>query len=58
MLFRLLKEKNLSYKVIHVEDEAQRYIKLRELLEFNNVPTIIYTSRRKIVESLPSKIKK
>ncbi len=50
--------KNLSYKVIYVEDENQKYVKLRDLLEFHNAPTIIYTSRRKIVENLHDRLKK
>jgi ATP-dependent DNA helicase RecQ len=47
---------NLSYKVIHVEDENEKYSKLRELLDSHGVPTIVYTSRRKIVETLHKRL--
>jgi len=48
---------NLSYKVIQVDDEKDKYIKLRSLLELSSEPTIIYTSRRKNVEMLHQKLK-
>jgi ATP-dependent DNA helicase RecQ len=47
---------NLTYKVIHVEDENEKYLKLRELLELHDVPTIVYTSRRRIVEELHKRL--
>lgn len=47
---------NLSYKVIQVEDENEKYTKLRELLDSHGVPTIVYTSRRRIVETLYSRL--
>jgi len=43
---------NLSYKVIHVEDDQERYKKLRERVDLAEGPTIIYTSRRRSVEDL------
>ena len=49
---------NLSYKVIQVEDENEKYKKLRELLDVGNTSTIIYTSRRKIVETLHQRLQK
>jgi len=47
---------NLTYKVIHVEDENEKYTKLRELLDLHDTPTIVYTSRRKFVETLHDKL--
>ncbi|AUD65808.1 hypothetical protein BK011_08965 [Tenericutes bacterium MZ-XQ] len=50
--------KNLSYKVLQVEDEDDKYKQLRDLLEVHDVPTIIYTSRRKYVDRLHDKLTK
>ncbi len=44
--------KNLKYKVYDVEDEGQKYTYLRNLIEQEYVPTIIYASRRKTVEDI------
>jgi ATP-dependent DNA helicase RecQ len=44
--------KNLKYKVYDVEDESQKYTYLRNLIEQEYVPTIIYASRRKTVEEI------
>lgn len=42
---------NLHYQVVHVEDEEQKYPRLRELLESRTCPTIVYVSTvRKTVE--------
>lgn len=36
--------KNLSYRVIHVENETDRYARLRELLEAADGPSIVYVA--------------
>lgn len=36
--------KNLSYRVIHVENDADRYARLRELLEAAEGPAIVYVA--------------
>lgn len=42
---------NLHYSVIHVDDEAEKYTRLRELIEDNDCPTIVYVSRtRRTIE--------
>ncbi len=43
---------NLDYQVIKVDDDENRYIKLRTILETTKKPTIIYASRIKTVNTL------
>ena len=49
--------KNLTYEVIKLEKEAEKYQKLREIIGESNVPTIIYASTTKIVDDLYLKLK-
>lgn len=49
---------NLAYKVIDVKDDDEKYQKLRNIIEQENCPTIIYASRTKIVDSLYERMKK
>lgn len=46
---------NLSYKVIRKE-ESEKYEAIRELLEYNKCPTIIYISRTKKAEELAKRL--
>ncbi len=50
--------KNLTYEVIKLEKEAEKYQKLREIIGESNVPTIIYASTTKIVDDLYLKLKR
>lgn len=43
---------NLNYSVIKVDDDKDRYAKLRNLLLEDDSPTIIYSSRVKMVENV------
>lgn len=49
---------NLSYKVINVEDDIERYRETRQLLDWNDCPTIIYASRTKGVNNLHDRLSK
>lgn len=50
--------KNLEYNVIKVDEEEDRYYKLRNLLEGDSSPTIIYASRTKIINKLHERLNK
>ena len=47
---------NLHYSVIHVENDNEKYLKLRELLAEVNYPTIVYVSRTKRTKELAAKL--
>jgi len=49
---------NLAYRAIHVQDEAEKDLKLRNLLQEFECPTIIYVSRTGRATSLANKLKK
>lgn len=43
---------NLSYKVINIENDDERYKTTRELINQHNCPTIVYASRTKTIDNL------
>lgn len=47
---------NLQYSVIHVDNENDKYLKLRELVAEADCPTIIYVSRTKRTIELAAKL--
>ena len=47
---------NLHYSVIHVENDNDKYFKLRELVAESNCPTIVYVSRTKRTKELATKL--
>ncbi len=47
---------NLHYSVIHVENENNKYLKLRELVAEADCPTIVYVSRTKRTKELAAKL--
>ena len=47
---------NLTYKVIHVEDDSDKYLKLRQLLQAHDCPTIIYVARVAETKTLAEKL--
>lgn len=47
---------NLHYSVIHVENDNDKYLKLRELVAEINCPTIVYASRTKRTKELAAKL--
>ncbi len=47
---------NLTYSVIHVETDDDKYQRLRSLVTGSDCPTIIYTSRTKRTEDLARKL--
>lgn len=47
---------NLRYAVIHVENDNEKYIKLRELISEANCPTIVYVSRTKRTKDIADKL--
>ena len=47
---------NLHYSVIHVENDNEKYLKLRELIAEVNYPTIVYVSRTKRTKELAAKL--
>ena len=49
--------KNLIYKVIQVNGEEEKYKEVRNLIEQEKTSTIIYSSRRKTVENLYTRLK-
>lgn len=49
---------NLQYKVLYQEDENEKYLTLRELLNAKKCPTIIYVARVKETISLANKLSK
>lgn len=48
---------NLNYKVYEVENSESKYRLLRNLIEDEDCPTIIYASRRKTVEEIHQRLK-
>lgn len=49
--------KNLTYKVIQVNGEEEKYKEIRNLIGQEKTSTIIYASRRKTVENLYNRLK-
>lgn len=49
--------KNLKYKVFNLENNQQKFNKLRLLLDSKDEPTIIYASRTKMVDDIFTKLK-
>jgi len=47
---------NLQYHILHEENDAAKYLKLRQLITDNNCPTIVYVSRTKMTERLANKL--
>ncbi|WP_302988854.1 RecQ family ATP-dependent DNA helicase [uncultured Muribaculum sp.] len=47
---------NLQYSVIHVENDNDKYLKLRELVAEADCPTIVYVSRTKRTKELAAKL--
>lgn len=47
---------NLRYSVIHVDDDNDKYARLRALVEEANCPTIVYVSRTKRTRELATKL--
>lgn len=47
---------NLHYSVIHVENDGDKYFRLRELIEEYDCPTIVYVSRTKRTFELAQKM--
>ena len=48
--------RNLQYKVVHVDTDDDKYVKLRELIGESPCPTIVYVSRTKRTAELASKL--
>lgn len=49
--------KNLRYKVFNVENDEEKYQKLRHLIEYKDCATIVYASRQKLVERIAERLK-
>ena len=49
---------NLQYHILHEENDAAKYLKLRQLITDNNCPTIVYVSRTRMTERLADKLTK
>ncbi|MDE6266646.1 MAG: RecQ family ATP-dependent DNA helicase [Muribaculaceae bacterium] len=49
---------NLRYSVIHVENESEKYSRLRDLISVADCPTIVYVSRTKRTFELAAKLSK
>ena len=47
---------NLHYSVIHVDNDNDKYVKLRELVAESDCPTIIYVSRTRRTKKLAAKL--
>ena len=47
---------NLEYEVINIDEEDNRYLKLRGLIESYDTPTIIYASRIKTIDNLYTRL--
>lgn len=47
---------NLKYSVIHVENDNEKYLRLRDLLESSACPAIVYVSRTKKTIELAGKL--
>ena len=48
--------KNLTYRVFQKDSNDDKYFALRDLIEENNCPTIVYASRTKTTESLAKRL--
>ena len=49
---------NLRYSVIHVETDDEKYAKLRDLVDEDNSPTIVYVSRTRRAVELADRLKR
>ncbi len=49
---------NLTYHVMPVEDDKERYEKLRNILNYTKEPTIIYASKTSMTEKLSERLNK
>ena len=49
---------NLHYSVIHIENEGEKYLRLRELVNEYDCPTIVYVSRTKRTRELAAKLRR
>lgn len=47
---------NLHYKVIHVDSDDEKYSRLREIVEEEDCPTIVYVSRTKRTKELVARL--
>lgn len=47
---------NLRYSVVHAENDEDKYLKLRRLVEESDCPTIVYVSRTKRTKELAIKL--
>ena len=47
---------NLRYSVIHVDNDGEKYLKLRELIAEAECPTIVYVSRTKRTKELAARL--
>jgi len=47
---------NLSYHILSEENDAEKYLKLRQLITDSDCPTIVYVSRTKQTEKLAEKL--
>lgn len=47
---------NLRYKVVHLDNESEKYSTLRNLIEQKSCPTIVYVSRTKKAEEIAQKL--
>lgn len=47
---------NLQYRVIHIDDEEDKYNRLRNIIEQNICPTIVYVSRTKRAYKLAKRL--
>lgn len=50
--------KNLRYRVEHVENDGERYQRLRTLLDATNGPTIVYVTYARTAEDLAEKLQR
>lgn len=48
--------KNLHYKVIHVDSDDDKYDRLRDIVEAEDCPTIVYVSRTKRTKELAARL--
>ncbi|MBQ6696947.1 MAG: RecQ family ATP-dependent DNA helicase [Lachnospiraceae bacterium] len=48
---------NLRYEVLYRENDTEKYITLRSLIEQKNCPTIVYVSRTKRTEEIAEKLR-
>src|SRR5690606_8527047 len=47
---------NLQYRVVHIDDEEDKYARLRNIIEQNARPTIVYVSRTKRAYKLAKRL--